>query len=90
MLSDWVCQTLLQDRVSKEVDDIKNLDLYRLKENHLKIREWYMNELEMWFNEFLNKYGWEKSFAIKKFDFDWDSVYFYNIVVSEKNDHKNL
>ena len=90
LLSDWVCQTLLQDRVSKEVDDIKNLDLYRLKENHLKIREWYMNELEMWFNEFLNKYGWEKSFAIKNFDFDWDSVYFYNIVVSEKNDHKNL
>ena len=49
-----------------------------------------MNELELWFNEFLNKYGWEKSFAIKNFDFDWDSVYFYNVVVSEKNDHKNL
>lgn len=83
LLSDWVCQTLLQDKVSTEMNSLWQSDLYHLKENRVKVRDWYRNELEIWFNKFLSRYSKNKTFAIKEFDFDWDSAYFYNVVVAK-------
>ena len=37
LLSDWVCQTLLQDKVSKEMNSLWQSDLYHLKENRVKV-----------------------------------------------------
>ena len=82
ILSDWRCQADLTPKLIKEGSTIVNP--YALKENYSIVRERYLTELQSWFNIFLSQYYNSYQGKISCFEFDWDSIFFYKIMVELK------
>ena len=82
ILSDWRCQADLTPKFIKEGGTIVNP--YALKENYSIVRERYLTELQSWFNTFLSQCYSSYQGKISCFEFDWDSIFFYKIMVELK------
>lgn len=82
ILSDWRCQADLTPKLIKEGSTVVNP--YALKENYSVVRERYLTELQSWFNIILSQYYNSYQGEISCFEFDWDSIFFYKIMVELK------
>ena len=80
LTTDWKCQANFTPQYAGKIKaGMVRTDPYHLQGEYGTVRKWYLDQIQSWLEDYTRKWYPEYKCLVKKYEFDWDSLFFSNL-----------